>query len=228
MQPAAQHLQLELYDDPHSEYSAKVKVALHAKGLAWKSLAVPCGSTRSAEFLAINPIGKLPVLVAVFESEVIVEYLEDALPTQQPLLPADPMERSRARLVSRYHDLYLEPALRRLYPQVAPSVRSEAVVQEAAAAFRSRLAELETLLPPGRRFAVTDNHLTVADVGYPALLLYAELILPALGRPEAVSYEGLPRIAAWREALWGHPAVRKVFAELRPAAEEWMEKKLRS
>lgn len=58
---------LELYDDPHSEFSAKVKVALYAKGLSWTSLEVPCGSTRSPEFLALNPIGKIPALRVTFD-----------------------------------------------------------------------------------------------------------------------------------------------------------------
>ncbi|GLI70718.1 hypothetical protein VaNZ11_015742 [Volvox africanus] len=226
---------LQLYDDPHSEFSAKVKVALFAKGLSWTPLAVPCGSTRSPEFLAVNSLGKIPVLCVTFddgrrevicESEVIVEYLEDQFP-QPPLLPADPIERSKARLISRFHDLYLEPALRRLYPHVAPSVRSEHVVQqEAAAAFHARLAELEGLLPAGPSLALTDSHLTLADCAYPALLLYAELILPALGLPP-LRYEGRLRLRRWRDALWEQPAVARVLEELRPAAEEWLEGMLR-
>ncbi|GLC69481.1 hypothetical protein PLESTF_000836600 [Pleodorina starrii] len=242
---------LELYDDPHSEFSAKVKVALYAKGLSWSPLDVPCGSTRSPELLALNPLGKIPVLCVtfedgrrevVYESEVILEFLEDQFP-QRPLLPADPIQRSKARLISRFHDLYLEPALRRLYPQVAPSVRSEQLVQEAAAAFHARLAELETLLPPAATTTITTRSgvhcrpslaltdasqgLTLADCAYPALFLYAELILPALGLPP-LRYEGLPRVAGWREALWTQPAVQVLLGELQPAAAEWLERKLRS
>lgn len=40
-------------------------------------------------------------------------------------------------------------------------------------------------------------------------------------------YDKCPRLAAWRRALWAHPAVQAVFAELKPAAHEWMESKLR-
>ncbi len=54
---------LALYDDPHSEYSSKVKVAMHAKGLSWETLKVPCGGTKSADYLRINPLGKLPALL---------------------------------------------------------------------------------------------------------------------------------------------------------------------
>lgn len=54
---------LALYDDPHSEYSSKVKVAMYAKGLSWETLTLPCGGTKSADYLRINPLGKLPALL---------------------------------------------------------------------------------------------------------------------------------------------------------------------
>ncbi|KAG2432226.1 hypothetical protein HXX76_009145 [Chlamydomonas incerta] len=294
---------LELYDDPHSEYSAKVKVALHAKGLAWTPLALPCGTTRSPEFRAVNPLGKIPALWVTFEdgrkemlveSEVILEFLEDAFPAAPPLLPRDALARSKARLVSRFHDLYAEPALRQLYPQVAPSVREPRVVQEAVAGFKERMSELAALLPPvaaaaaaapdasaaagvggsssGNAFALgalqPGGGLGLGDCAYPALLLYAELILPVLelgtepgagrgrglgseprptadngsglvrgdevrgrglegGRGMGAVYAAHPRLWAWRQALWGHPAVQEVFSELRPAAEEWVAMKLK-
>jgi hypothetical protein len=50
--------------------------------------------------------------------------------------------------VSRFHDLYLEPALRRLYPLVRPSPDA-AAVSAAAAEFYSRLAQLEEILVRG-------------------------------------------------------------------------------
>jgi glutathione S-transferase len=47
-------------------------------------------------FEAISPLGKTPVLKvgesAIFESAVILEYLEEALPS--PLHPADPLRRA--------------------------------------------------------------------------------------------------------------------------------------
>ncbi|PNH05761.1 putative glutathione S-transferase BZ2 [Tetrabaena socialis] len=243
--PRLLDIRLALYDDPHSEYSAKVKVALRGKGIDFDLLSLPCGSSRSPEYLALNPLGKIPALVVtnirtgakdvVVESEVILEYLEDLqLPGAAPLLPVEPLARSKARLISRYHDLYLEPALRRLYSQVAPATRDDGVVAEAVPALLARLSELQSLLPdlPGRAFALTSEAegLGFADCGYPGALLYAELILAALGVPGGLEYErlGLGRIGRWREALWGHEGVRAVLAELRPAAEEWVEGKLRS
>lgn len=56
----------------------------------------------SEELYAINPYGELPVLVdrgvALYRSNVIMEYLEDRYP-QPRLLPLDPLERARARIL---------------------------------------------------------------------------------------------------------------------------------
>lgn len=59
---------LALYDDPHSLFCAKVKIAMVAKSIKWTSLSVPCGSTRSEEYRARVPLGKIPALVATLES----------------------------------------------------------------------------------------------------------------------------------------------------------------
>src|SRR6266516_1712924 len=50
-------------------------------------------------FIAISPLGKTPVLkvgeTAIFESAVILEYLEDTQPC--PMHPADPLHRAEHR-----------------------------------------------------------------------------------------------------------------------------------
>jgi len=65
-------------------------------------------------FLAINPEGKVPVLVhdgqIVAESTVINEYLEEVFP-QVPLRPADAWGRAQVRIWTKFVDEYLCPAL---------------------------------------------------------------------------------------------------------------------
>ena len=133
----------------------------------------------------------------------------------------------QARLISRFHDLYLEPALRQLYPQVSPQARNQAVVAEAGQEFLQHLQHLEQrLLVPGAKLAVGDT-LTLADCGYPGLLLYAQLLFPVLGLGQ-LDFEarGLPRVAAWHTALCCEPAVKVVLEELHPAAQQWLDGKL--
>jgi hypothetical protein len=74
---------------------------------------------------------------------------------------------------------------------------------------------------------VTDT-LSLADCGYPALLHYAQLLFPVLGLGQ-LDFEalGLRRVASWHAALCQEPAVMKVLAELQPAAQEWLDTKLK-
>ena len=67
---------------------------------------------------SINPVGKVPALiddgVIVHDSTIINEYLEDKFPRNN-LLPADPVERARARKFEDYADAYLMPSLFKIF-----------------------------------------------------------------------------------------------------------------
>jgi len=98
---------VKLYHYFRSSASYRVRIALNLKGVAFEAVAVdlrpPRSAHRSAEFLALNPEGLVPVLVdgeRVFtQSLAIVEYLEDTHP-QPPLLPRDPQARARVRALA--------------------------------------------------------------------------------------------------------------------------------
>lgn len=184
----------------------------------------------------------------------------------------------QVRLISRFHDLYLEPALRKLYSQVAPGNRDQATITAAAADFTSRLQQLEQLLQQSatplqtqvqsqpladtaaadisktaslfevaldpeansaasasnsgsssisykpRAYAV-GNTLTLADCGYPALFLYAEMMWPVLGLGQ-LAYDCAETVRSLRDSLFCDGSVVKVLQELRPAAQEWLDSKL--
>jgi hypothetical protein len=134
---------------------------------------------------------------------------------------------TQARLISRFHDLYLEPALRRLYGEVPPATRDARAVAAASQAFVQHLRVLEHhLLARSAAFAAGDD-LGLANCAYPGLFLYAQLLWPALGLGELRFGDlGLRRVAAWDAALTGHASVATVLRELRPAAEAWLASKL--
>ena len=165
--------------------------------------------------------------VILLESDAINEWLEEAIPDPALLPPrTDLFRRYRARFLARFHDTYLEPALRKLYPQVAPSKRDTAVVAAAVAEYKQRLVELEGLLDEAGPYAAGPT-LTLADAGYPACFFYADLILPVLDAAGGVvDYAPLPRIRRLRAALGQHAAVQAVMQELGPAGREWLHNKL--
>jgi glutathione S-transferase len=93
------------------------------KGLQWETtwLDLPNGEHKKPEYLAINPVGKVPALiddgVIVHDSTIINEYLEDKFP-EKPLLPRDPAMKARARAFEDYCDAYFAPSLGKILMQM--------------------------------------------------------------------------------------------------------------
>lgn len=102
-----------VYDHPLSPYGQKVKIALLEKGVAFEApLPSDIGSgTTSGEFARVSPRGEVPALVdgdtAVFDSSVILEYLEERWPSPA-LLPDGPAERARVRMLEEAMDTHFE------------------------------------------------------------------------------------------------------------------------
>ena len=104
---------LRLYDHPFSPYAQKVKIALREKGQAFEA-PLPQGigvGGALGEFVAANPRAEVPALidgdVSVFDSTIILEYIEDKWPTPA-LLPKSPAERARVRMIEEVMDTHFE------------------------------------------------------------------------------------------------------------------------
>jgi len=83
---------ITLYEHPLSPYAQKVKIALREKRLDFEAK-MPGGigaGGASGEFADANPRAEVPVLidgdVRIFDSTIILEYIEDSFP-EPALLP---------------------------------------------------------------------------------------------------------------------------------------------
>jgi len=104
---------ITLYDHPLSPYAQKVRIALREKGVPFQ-LALPGGlgaGGAAGEFAEANPRAEVPVLIdgaaRVFDSTIILEYLEDAYPSPA-LLPAGALDRARVRMIEEVMDTHYE------------------------------------------------------------------------------------------------------------------------
>ncbi len=153
-----------LYGSPISTFVRKVQLLLEHKGLDYR-MEMPDRD----RLLAMNPLGKVPVLShggqVIVDSSVICDYLERCYP-QVPLFPADNRERARALWLEEYCDSPLQDAC---YPYVnevvfKPLVYGQATDEAARDAARelagSRLDYLEQQLVGdylvGERLSIAD------------------------------------------------------------------------
>ncbi len=110
---------LTLCGFPISSYYNKTKLSLLEKGVPFQEeLVMP---SQKEELLKESAMGKVPFLRTehgiLTESQVIIEYIEDAYP-QTPLYPKDPFERARMRELATHLELDVELPARRLYYEV--------------------------------------------------------------------------------------------------------------
>jgi len=103
---------MDLYDHPDCPYGMKVRIVLAEGGLDYdmKPVDLQAGQHRQADFLELNPFGRVPVLVddeiVVYDSTIINEYLnEEYLPPDEALLPEDSGQRAVARMLEEYADV---------------------------------------------------------------------------------------------------------------------------
>jgi len=97
-----------LYSYFRSSAAYRVRIALNLKDIEYEIRPVHLvkngGEQYQADYLALNPQGRVPVLVlhdtVLTQSSAIIEYLEDAFPFP-PLLPADAMERAYVRSLAQ-------------------------------------------------------------------------------------------------------------------------------
>jgi glutathione S-transferase/RNA polymerase-associated protein len=104
---------ITLYDHPLSPYAQKVKISLREKGLAFTA-ELPGGlgaGGAAGAFVEASPRAEVPALVdgdvRVFDSTIILEYLDDAYP-EPAMRPASAAERARVRMLEEVMDTHFE------------------------------------------------------------------------------------------------------------------------
>lgn len=102
---------ITLYEHPLSPFAQKVKIALYEKNIPFEPVTPDIFGEGTPDFVHSSPRREVPILVdgdtRVFDSTIILEYLEDKWP-QPPLLPAAPAERARVRMLEELEDTYHE------------------------------------------------------------------------------------------------------------------------
>lgn len=210
---------MKLYSGPLSLFARKVEIALHEKGLAFERVMVPFNqaqgySPKHPDVLALNPKGQVPVLLdrglALYDSTVILEYLEDAYPNP-PLYPRSPEDRARCRLLDLFADEVMLVPLRALMHRTAPRAldperwdADEAKASAVLAVIAGHLGQLDRQLRD-------TPHLCGAFGAADIAVFMAVLFSQRLGGPPLDEYRFL---AAWYAGVGGRPAVAPVVAEI--------------
>ena len=193
-------------------YVQRAVITLAEKGVPFRRIDIDLAD-KPDWFRAISPLGRVPVLqvggTALFESAVIVEYLEET--TAGPMHPADPLQKAR-------HRAWIEMASATLDAIAGFYAASDTDTFETRRrALADRLARLETDLGagpdcsdpdfPGPYFSGTEFRLV--DAAWAPVFRYLDAF-------ETIAdfrlTDGAPRVAAYRAALAARPSVQGAVA----------------
>ena len=204
---------MKLYSADLSPYAARARISIYAKKLPVEIVSPPASGIKSDEYLRLNPMGRLPVLVlddgvSIPESETIVEYLEDAFP-DPALRPHGAEARARVRLIARVAELYVLTPLQPMFAQMNPATRDQAVVDAQFIKLNEGLAYLETFIEGP--YAAGDKF-TTADCEVTPVLFFVSTISAGLGRPELLQEHA--KATAYFAHAKTDPVLAKVIGEM--------------
>ncbi|GAD62090.1 glutathione S-transferase family protein [Aquipseudomonas alcaligenes] len=192
---------LKVYGDYRSGNCYKVKLMLHLLGreYQWLPIDILKGETQTAEFLAKNPNGKIPVLeledgTFLWESNAILNFLADG----SEFIPNEPRLRTQMlqwQFFEQYsHEPYVAVArFIQLYQGMPEARREEYEVCHVRGHKAFRVMEQQLQRTP---YLVGEQY-TLADI---ALYAYTHV-----AHEGGFDLSGYPAINAWLERIASHP-----------------------
>jgi glutathione S-transferase len=196
----------------------KIRAALAEAGAPYDLVAIDLdkGENKTPAFLAINPHGKVPVLVdgdfALPESNAILWYVAEAYPEARLVPPSDgtPGTRQARARIAQWVDfaqttLYAAYAEWWTYALGDESKRVPAIAEAALGKIHRGLGVMETVL--GTRDYIATPAFSLADLSNASMVYALKRRLPddPLAR--------YPRVRAWYDRVLARPSFASAIAD---------------
>ena len=167
------------------------------------------GEQRTPEYLAMNPLGLVPVLVdegrALNQIVAICDYLDRRFP-QAGLLPAEPWQRAQAMSHFAWMNNTVHPTFTRIYRPgnfVASEAAQAELRQAALASFREHLERIQAMTAHAAPFLLGER-LSFVDAYALVFLRWGGLV--------GIDPDTLPAYTAFAEKLAAAPAIAAAMA----------------
>jgi glutathione S-transferase len=179
-------------------YVQRAVIALTEKGVPFERIDIDLAN-KPDWFLKISPLGKTPVLVvgdkAIFESAVILEYLEETQPSA--LHPVDALDRAEHRGWIEFGSAVLND-IAGFY-----AAKDEATLKAKAAQLEQKFARLEARIVAAPWF--DGEKFSLVDAVFGPVFRYFD-VFDEIGDFGILA--GKPKLAQWRKNLAARPSVR--------------------
>lgn len=211
---------MKLYSLDLSPFAARVRAVIYAKGLQVQIVKPEADWRTSLEYRQLNSLVRVPLLVLddgspMPESNVIVEYLEEAYP-DPALMPTSPKERARVRFITQVAEHYVLPNIYGLLGVIDAEQKDEHAVSTQLHKLQRTLGQLNDLLNPGEY--AFGNRLTTADAWLTPLRFSLEGLMRFWSKPDLLQeYEAL---TVYAEVARRDPHLSRVWNEMEEGYKE--------
>ena len=178
-------------------YVQRAAIALTEKDIAFDRIYIDLAA-KPDWFTAISPLGKVPLLIvrqsdgseaAIFESAVICEYIEEALPGQQ-LHPDAPLDRARHRAWMEFGSAILSDVWG------LETAKEEATYLAKRQALATKFTRVEAALGDDPFFS--GEQFSLVDAVFAPIFRYFDVFDTIC---DTGIFVGLKKLQAWRKAL---------------------------
>ncbi len=188
-------------------YVQRAAITLLEKGVKFERINIDLAN-KPEWFLKVSPLGKVPVLLVdeqpIFESAVIVEYLEETQP--HPLHPTDPLRRAQHRAWMEFGSSILSDVW------TIETTADQAAFESKRKALAEKFQRVEQALGTGPFFE--GQAFSVVDAVFAPIFRYFDVFE---AHTQLGVFDGLKKVPAWRKALADRPSVRDAVVPDYPA-----------
>ena len=204
---------LKLISHKLCPYVQRAVIALHEKGVPFERIDIDLAN-KPDWFLKISPLGKVPVLVvtgddgkevALFESNVICEYIEETQGGAK-LHPQDALTRAEQRAWMEFGSAILGDLWG------LETATDAAAFESKRQAVTTKFARVEAALGAGPFFA--GEKFSLVDAVFAPVFRYFDLFDQLT---DLAVFTHTPKLRVWRSALAQRPSVRRAVSPDYPA-----------
>ena len=229
---------------PVSNHGARIRLIIYGKGIT-NEISIQevftIGGMKSEEYLRLNPLGKMPLLVEsdgypIPESDVIARYICDKYSDKRPsFIPSNSMLKVLNDQICRWHDVYISNIQGCMYKAPGTSFSIHGTNRKAALnELKQRLTEIEGLVTnfetkypnlcnnskSGYLCGGNDNEISLADVTLFPTAVFLMFMLPTFFQWKNEDVLG-PRLTKWYNFMLTVPYIKKVYDEMIPPLVKW-------
>jgi len=199
--------ELVLYGSWFCPFVQRVWIALEEKDVLYQYKEVN-PYKKPPELMKVNPRGLVPAIThngeCIYESTVLVEYVEDAFAHQgNSLLPKDAIGRAKCRLWVDHCNSRIVPSFYR-YLQAQEKEAQEKGKND----FLGHLATFRDAMKPEGPF-FTGNDITIVDIALIPFALRLDSVFKHYRQFEVPKTQEWARFHTWMEAIKNRPTVTK-------------------